>query len=47
MMKYSVVFLEPAKEFLDGLESKSHKKVLFNIWKSKETLVVATHGFKK
>ena len=36
MIKYSVVFLEPAKEFLDGLESKSRKKVLFNIWKSKE-----------
>jgi len=86
MKKYSVVFLEPAKEFLDGLESKSRKKVLFNIWKSreindpelfkklteeiwefrtkylsqqirllafwdkedsKETLVVATHGFIK
>jgi phage-related protein len=86
MMKYSVVFLESAKEFLDGLESKSRKKVLFNIWKtkeindpelfkklteeiwefrtkylnqqirllafwdkeeSKETLVVATHGFIK
>jgi len=36
MKKYSVVFLEPAKEFLDGLESKSRKKVLFNIWKSRE-----------
>jgi len=86
MIKYSVVFLEPAKEFLDRLESKSRKKVLFNIWKtreindpelfkkltdeiwefrtkylnqqirllafwdkeeSKETLVVATHGFIK
>ena len=36
MIKYSVIFLEPAKEFLDGLESKSRKKVLFNIWKSRE-----------
>ena len=36
MIKYSVVFLEPAKVFLDGLESKSRKKVLFNIWKSRE-----------
>ena len=86
MIKYSIVFLESAKEFLDKLDNKSREQVLFNIWKSreinnpelfkkisgeiwefrtkyltrqirllafwdkddsKETLVVATHGFIK
>jgi len=37
MIKYSVIFLEFAKEFLDSLDNKSRKKVLFNIWKSRET----------
>jgi len=37
MLKYDVQFLEPAKVFLDNLDSKSREKVLFNIWKSKET----------
>jgi phage-related protein len=36
MIKYSVVFLEHAKEFLDKLDAKSREKVLFNIWKSRE-----------
>jgi phage-related protein len=36
MIKYSIVFLEFAKEFLDKLESKTREKVFFNIWKSRE-----------
>ena|SRR3989304_1886208 len=37
MIKYSVIFLDHAKEFLDSLDEKSREKVLFNIWKSRET----------
>lgn len=37
MIKYEVQFLEPAKVFLDSLDEKSREKVLFNIWKSRET----------
>lgn len=37
MIKYKVLFLEPAKEFLDRLDDKSREKILFNIWKSRET----------
>ena len=37
MIKYNVRFLEPAKDFMDSLDSKTRKKVLFNIWKSRET----------
>lgn len=29
--------MEPAKEFLDNLASKSREKIIFNIWKSRET----------
>lgn len=86
MIRYSIIFLEFAKEFLDKLDNKTREKVFFNIWKSrevndpelfkklkgeiwefrtkyltrqirllafwdkndsKETLVVATHGFVK
>lgn len=36
MIKYSVIFLEFAKVFLDNLDKKSREKVLFNIWKSRE-----------
>jgi len=36
MVKYGIYFLEYAKEFLDKLDEKSRKKVLFNIWKSRE-----------
>ena len=36
MIRYEVIFLEPAKEFLDDLEEKSREKVLFNILKSRE-----------
>lgn len=37
MIKYEVKFLEPAKLFLEGLEEKSIEKILFNIWKARET----------
>jgi hypothetical protein len=37
MIKYEVLFLESAKIFLDDLDSKSRDKVLFTIWKSRET----------
>lgn len=37
MIKYEVRFLEPAKAFLDKLDSKAREKILFNIWKSRET----------
>jgi phage-related protein len=36
MIKFKVVFLENAKEFLDSLDKKPREKVLFNIWKSRE-----------
>ena len=29
--------MEPAKDFLDTLDDKSREKILFNIWKSRET----------
>ena len=37
MIKYEVRFLEPAKVFLDNLDNKARDKILFNIWKSRET----------
>ena len=33
--KFRVDFLEEAKEFLDGLDEKARKKILYNIWKSR------------
>lgn len=36
MNKYEVQFLEQVKIFLDGLDEKSRRKVIFNIWKSKK-----------
>jgi phage-related protein len=36
MIKFEVLFLEPAKVFLDNLDEKSREKVLFNIWKSRQ-----------
>lgn len=35
MIKYEIIFLEWAKEFLDKLDSKTRQKVLYNIWKSR------------
>ena len=37
MIQYEIRFLEPAKNFLDLLDDKTREKVLFNIWKSRET----------
>jgi len=36
MTKYRIIFLELVKEFLDKLNSKIRKKVLYNAWKSTE-----------
>jgi hypothetical protein len=36
MIKFKVIFLDNAKEFLDSLDKKPREKVLFNIWKSRE-----------
>ncbi|MBC8344377.1 MAG: type II toxin-antitoxin system RelE/ParE family toxin [Bacteroidetes bacterium] len=36
MIKFSIIFLKWAKEFLDTLEDNTRRKVLFNIWKSRE-----------
>jgi phage-related protein len=36
MIKFKVIFLENAKEFLDSLNNKAREKVLYNIWKSRE-----------
>jgi len=35
MDKYEIKFLEQVKIFLDKLDDKTRKKVIFNIWKSK------------
>jgi phage-related protein len=35
MIKYTIIFLEWAKEFLDTLDDKTRKKVIYNIWKSR------------
>ncbi len=36
MNKYAIVFLEWAKAFLDSLDNKTRKKVIYNIWKSRD-----------
>ena len=36
MIKFEVSFLEQAKEFIDTLDNKTRRKVIFNIWKSRE-----------
>jgi phage-related protein len=36
MVKFAVIFLKWAKEFLDRLDEKTKKKVLYNVWKSRE-----------
>ena len=36
MIKFSVIFLEWAKDFLDSLNDKTRKKVLYNVWKSRD-----------
>ncbi len=36
MIKYAIIFLEWVKEFLDTLDEKTRKKVIYNIWKSRD-----------
>lgn len=36
MIKYAIIFLEWAKEFLDSLDDKTRKKVIYNVWKSRD-----------
>jgi phage-related protein len=36
MIKYAIIFLEWAKEFLDSLDDKTRKKVMYNVWKSRD-----------
>ena len=33
MTKCEIIFLEWAKDFLDRLDEKTRKKVLYNIWR--------------
>ena len=35
--KFRVDFLEEAKEFLEGLDEKARDKILYNIWKARNT----------
>lgn len=37
MVKFDVVFLEPAEVFIHNLDSEPRRKVFYNIWKSKKT----------
>ena len=36
--KSRVIFLDEAKEFLDGLDEKSRDKIVYNVWKSRSTI---------
>ena len=36
MIKYAIIFLEWAKEFLDTLDDKTRRKVIYNVWKSRD-----------
>ena len=33
--KFRVIFLDEAKEFLDGLNEKTRNKIIYNVWKSR------------
>ena len=43
--RFKVLFLNDAEEFLDELDNKSRKKVLYNIWKSRS--IIDNELFKK
>lgn len=43
--RFRVKILEEAKDFLDSLDDKSNRKVIYNIWKSRS--VVDPELFKK
>jgi len=36
MIKYAIIFLEWAEEFIASLDDKTRKKVLYNVWKSRD-----------
>ena len=36
MYKYEIKLLEQVKQFLDQLDERIRKKVIYNIWKSRE-----------
>lgn len=35
--KFNVIFLEEAKDFLETLDYKSREKILYNIWKARNS----------
>lgn|SRR5690554_2663403 len=35
--KFRIDFLDDAKEFLDTIDEKSRKKIIYNIWKARST----------
>ena len=35
--KFRVIFLDEAKEFLDGLDEKTRNKIIYNVWKSRSS----------
>ena len=35
--KFRVIFLDEAKEFLDGLDEKPRNKIIYNVWKSRSS----------
>ena len=35
--KFRVIFLDEAKEFLDGLNEKTRNKIIYNVWKSRSS----------
>jgi len=43
--KFTVLFLQETKEFLDNLDSKPRDKILYNIWKARS--IVDNELFKK
>jgi len=43
--RFRVEILEEAKEFLDGLDSKTRQKVIYNFWKSRS--IIDKELFKK
>ena len=36
MIKYAIVFLDLAEEFLNNLDQKTRRKVIYNVWKSRD-----------
>ena len=43
--RFRVVFLQESKDFIDGLDPKTRKKVLYNVWKSR--MITDPELFKK